>query len=98
MRIKWLVALAVILSLVWVGAAVAGGTWRPGSEGDPDIWERAKVNNTNRVPTPVQLEENTSVVVDFGVFTASISRQDAGKSNAKLYVSPLAERPISRRK
>jgi len=96
MRVKWLVALAVILSFIWIGPAVAGSARPVG--GDPDIWERAKVNNPNVVPTPIQLQENTSVVVDFGLFRTSISRQDASKTNIKTCVSPLAVRPSLRRR
>ena len=96
MKVKWLVALAVILSIVWIGPAVAGQARPIG--GDPDIWERAKVNNPNVVPTPIQLQEDTSVVVDFGLFTTRISRQDASKANSKTCVSPLAERPGLRRR
>jgi len=96
MKFKWLVALVVILAFVWVCTAAAGPR-RPAG-GDPDIWERAKINNPNNVPRPMLIQSGTPLVVDFQLVRVNVPRQDAKSTSAKSYVSPLSERPVSSRR
>jgi hypothetical protein len=75
MKLKWLVALAVILAFVWASGAMAGPTKPAG--GDPDIWERAKPNYpSGAIKTPVMLC-GSRVAINMVVFKASVTQQDA---------------------
>jgi hypothetical protein len=79
MKFKWLVALAVILAIVWVGG-VAAGPSRPAG-GDPDIWERAKPNNPSGAIKATVIQVSASVAMDVIVFKASVKQQVAKESS-----------------
>jgi hypothetical protein len=96
MRFTWLVALAVILAFVWVGVAGAAPTKPAG--GDPDIWERAKINNPSGVAKPALIHSETSVVVDLQVFKVGVSRQDVRNSSIESRMSPLVGRTLTSRR
>jgi hypothetical protein len=84
MRVKWLVALAVILTLIWVTGTAAGPS-RPA--GDPDIWERCKTRPTYVVGS---LMLNAQMVVSFDLVPQRVNlKQQDAKQSAKTKTSDL---------
>jgi hypothetical protein len=85
MRLRWLVALAVIFTFVWVSGAAAGPARPVG--GDPDIWERCKTRPTYPISS---LMLNARVVVSFDLVpqTVNLKQQDA-KQDSKIKTSDL---------
>jgi hypothetical protein len=85
MKLKWLVALAVIITFIWVSGAAAGPT-RPAG-GDPDIWERCKTRPTYPVGS-LMLNARVLVSIDLVPQTVNLKQQDT-KQEAKAKTSDL---------
>jgi len=79
MRMKWLVALAVICTLIWVSGSVAGPSRPQG--GDPDIWERSRSANPNYSVGCLNLHTQVVSLIDLVVYQVRLKQQDAKQSS-----------------
>jgi len=85
MKLKWLVALVVIFTCVWVSGTAAAPA-RPAG-GDPDIWERCKARTTCSIATLIL---DAPVVVSFDLIPQTVETKQQGSSqDAKAKSSDL---------
>jgi hypothetical protein len=80
-RLRWLVALAAIITLVLASSVLAGST-RPAG-GDPDIWERCKINTSAHSVKNAALQADPPVTIDLVVLKVNVTQREAGDSSKR---------------